>query len=439
MRVPDAVDGGGRSGWRRVLAGAAPLLLPLLPWLVLVSRLMVVDVWDETRALAAATAGAAGGPGALQWAPSGAGTVLVRPVPVLLFSSVVHVVGEPDVAWRVLRWVGAVLVMTGTVLLVQVVRRLSGADPWRDAMLVVLLLYSGGGFITAGWFANLFDACTLAVVAGGLLLLVRGRPRAAGVALGVAFFCKEVAVLALPVVVVLWAAGYVGRRQALQALAVGASGGVLYLLVRTAVVVPGSARDVHGLDPLSMLATLPRLADAWWWETSRVPAVGVGAVVLLLVLLLSRSRAAAAGVAALLVLSSVLYAGMLGPPDAPLLGAATFSGRLFLVPVALSLLLLALDGRRWALAVVLPTVLWGATVTYDHHLRLQRAYERVYRLAGGADGVVTVNAPSHPRPFLDRRHGVRLGPFPDAEWTLEPSGELRRRRIAGPPLSGAGS
>ncbi|HEY0155662.1 MAG TPA: hypothetical protein VGF28_00065 [Thermoanaerobaculia bacterium] len=409
-------------------------------WIVFAVRLMIADVWDETNGMLAFSAATPLG-GKLQFVLTQS-LGFWRPLPTLVVVGVLHFVADFDVSWRVLRCLNVALLLGALFVFLRALRVASGALPGpgptgetarvtRNTPLATIFtasfLFSSSAVITAGWYANVFDASALFLLAVGLSLLLRGRDLAAGVVLGVAFFCKESAALGLPFLFVVFAAGRITFRQALRAGIPATLLGALYFALRSKIVAFGGAGDVHGFDAALFVPTLVNLGESFWEQNLK--GFGLLGFLWLAVSLaaLRRPRLIAAAVV-FFVATAVVYWGMFNEyQNGVLIHHLDFIGRLYLVPATLMLFLLALERRTVAIAVLLIPIVFGGFVTWRDHARFQRMYKRLYRTAEQAPvKPVTVHYP--PKPLDDVVRGLKIGDLPDAAVTVDPkTGRLSYR------------
>jgi hypothetical protein len=408
------------SRWRAARYAALAL------WLVLVIRLMVADVWDETNGMLAF--GSASAMKTLGQKLAFALTQSVgfwRPLPTAFAAFVLHFVTNFAVAFRLMRCVNIALLLTAVALLLRALDTWAGRDERTRLIVTVAVLFSGSGIIVAGWFANIFDATALALLALGLLLQARGKHLEAGVVYGVAFFCKETTALILPFLVVLLAAGRIRFRDALRAGIPATLLGIIYFALRHKIVGPlGNPGDTHPFDPHVYGATVLGVLDTFWRQTLKANGPGVVGFLwtALSVAVLRRPRLIAAWLL-FLVGVSVIYWGMLNQyQHGILISHVNFNGRLYCIPVALAIFLLAIEHHRNALAILLIPIILGAAATYRDHLHFQRVYKRIYRTARGAQvKPLKVLLPTDPTKDLDDPvRGIRIGILPDANIRIEP-------------------
>lgn len=379
-------------------------------WIAFAIRLMIADVWDETNGMLAFSSASQSLAEKLRFVLTQS-LGFWRPLPTLLVTVILHFARDFDVSWRILRAINIVFVVLAAKLLVDAMR---ASGPARF-VLTIALLFSGSAIITAGWYANVFDASVLLLIALATFLLLRDRSVSAGLILGIAFFCKESAALALPFLLMLLAAGRITFRHALRAGIPAALLGALYFAIRSKIVPFGSTGDVHGFDAAQFVPTLLHLAESFWRQTLKGDGPGVFGFLFLALSIaaLLRPRVIAAAIAFFLA-TAVIYWGMFGIYQHDvLMHHLNFVGRLYLVPVSLMLFLLALERRTFVIAILLLPILFGAATTWRDHARFQQTYKRIYRTAREATQKPLLIL-YREKPLDDTVRGVKIGDFPDA-------------------------
>jgi hypothetical protein len=372
-------------------------------WALLMVRLMIADVWDETNGMlffcdpkhslhelfAFVLTQSLG-----FW----------RPIPTLLAASMMHFVPF-DLSWRVLRALNIALLLCAVALLVRTVEAWDGRDPFRDAA-----------------------ALTLTALA--LLLLSRNHFIVAGLVLGIGFFCKETTALALVFFLPLMAARRLRLRDAVVAGAPAALLGLAYFFLRGRIIAFGSAGDVHTFVAQQYWPSALGFLEGFWRQTMKTngPTV-IGLSAMLLSIAALRKPIVIGALIVFLLAGTVIYWGMFIEYQAGvLISHHNFVGRLFLLPVWLTLTLLALERRALVLIVLLIPILWGGITTYRDHARFQRAYRHIYSMARESPHKpLIVHFP--PKPLHDTVRRVEIGDFPNAPLALNPfSGRLQQRR-----------
>jgi hypothetical protein len=383
-------------------------------WVLFAIRLMIADVWDETNGMLAFSSAAMSFGAKLKFVLTQS-LGFWRPLPTLVVATVLHFIPDFDVSWRILRTINIALILTAVHLLLGAIE---GRGPLRFVM-AVALLFSGSAVIASGWYANIFDASALLLIAIAIRLLFRDRAVLAGVVLGVAFFCKETTALALPFLLMLFAAGRINFRQLLRAGIPASVLGAIYFAIRSKIVPFGATGDVHGFVPEQLLPTIVHLAESFWRQTLKGPGPGILGFLFLAMSLIAlwRPRLIAAAVA-FLAATVVIYWGMFGVwQDGELIHHLNFVGRLYLVPVALMLFALALERRTLVIAVLCIPIVFGGVTTWRDHARFQRMYKRLYRTASQAtQKPLVVHFPV--KPLDDTVRGVKIGDFPTATMSI---------------------
>ena len=422
MSEPDPYQ----TWWR-----AATVVLVFV-WLLAVGRWMVADVWDETNALVAF--------GSSTWTTGEAVRFVLtqsmgiwRPLPSALAVLVIRGVGDPERAWVVMRVLNVVLLISSLGLLVMAMNRWAGVSWRRTALFVLAFLYSAGALIVAGWFANLFDAWTLLLIALGVVLMSRERFVAAGIAFGISFYCKETAALSLPMLVLFAAAGYLNLRQALRAGVPAAALGAIYFLLRHRVIPFGSSADTHQFLAADFFPTIVGLSESFWRQTMWGEGPGILGFLWFAFSVAVMPGWRTRGAFLLLVLATaVIYWQMFSIyQNEVLIHYLMFVGRLYLIPVVMVLFVLAMK-REWALAVLAVPLLAGAIATYTRYERFQESYREIYRHAARSTArPVRIHFPM--KPLSDPVRGLEIGDLPDASLVLDPaSGRLLPRKPPAP-------
>jgi hypothetical protein len=381
-------------------------------WIVFAVRLMIADVWDETNGMLAFSSAAMTLGQKLEFVLTKS-LGFWRPLPTLLVTLVLHFVTDFDVSWRVLRLVNAALLLGALAVIVNALK----AAGMERFVITIAFLFSGSAVITAGWYANIFDASALLLLAIGLSLLLRGKDLAAGVVFGVAFFCKESAALVLPFLLVLLAAKRITFKQALRAGIPAALLGAVYFFIRSKIVPFGGEGDIHGFAPQYLVPTFVNLAESFW-EQSLKSRGFLGFLWLALSLAALKKPRLIAAALVFFSATAVIYWGMFNEyQNGVLVHHLDFIGRLYLVPVTLMLFLLALERRTLAMAVLLLPIVFGGIVTWRDHARFQRMYKRIYNTAmRGNVKPLTVQFPT--KPLEDTVRGVKIGDIPNASVTI---------------------
>ena len=387
-------------------------------WIVALIRLMIADVWDETNALVV-FGDEKLSIGAITEFVLTTSVSFWRPPPTFLAALVIRFT-EPEVAWRLLRAFNMLLILCSVAILSGVLTRWGGPSSRRTALFSTAVLYSGAGIICGGWFANIFDVTAMFLISIAVRLLSRERFIAAGVLIGAAFFFKETAAMALPFLLLLVAVGRITVRQALNSGIPAAGVGGLYFVLRSEVIPFGSAADTHQFLPTEFLPTVIGIMDAWWRQSMWGAGPGVAGMIFFVASVAAFRTWRARGAFLLFVLAAiVIYWGMFASwQNGVLIHHLTFLPRLLFIPATLSLFVLALDGRRWALPLLLLPILWGGVTTYRRYQGFQRSYKHIYKVARRTGTPLRIYYPW--KPLSDPARRIEIGDLPDARMKIDP-------------------
>jgi hypothetical protein len=415
----DAQNQHGALGYSAAMRKATVALV--IVWLLALGRLFIADVWDETNGLVVFKV-----PG--QTAVDIVKVILKtplpfwRPIPTIFAALVIHWT-PAEAAWRLLRIVNMLTILAALALLLRTLRAWDGPDHRRDALFTLAALFSGGAVIVAGWYANLFDAFVMLFLAVGLSLIQRGRFVAAGAVFGAAFFFKETAALALPLLLLLVAIDRIRFKDAVKTAVPTVILGALYFALRSLVVPFGSAADTHQFHLDKLIPTAVIFANTYWYESTwGAHWTILGFVWFAFSVAVMRGWRGRLAFLAFVFACVVMYLEMFGWQQ-ELMSHLMFIGRLYFIPVTLTLFVLALDRRWWALPVLAIPLLIGAVQTYAHYERFQRSYRNIYRHTAKPARIYYP-----PKPLHDPRRGIEIGDLPDATLKIDPvNGKLVRR------------
>ena len=383
-------------------------------WVLFAIRLMIADVWDETNGMLFFSSHATSLADKLQFVLTQS-LGFWRPLPSLFVATLLHFVTDFDSSWRVLRAINIAMLVAAVKLLLDAAA-VQGIERFATT---IAMLFSGSAIIVAGWYSNIFDASALLLIAVAITLLFRQRPIAAGVILGIAFFCKETAILGLPFLVMLFAARRITFRAFLRCAIPATLLGITYFVLRSQIIPLGSANDVHPFVAEQLPMTIRYLIESFWRQTMKAPSIAGFIFLIASVAALRRPRLIAATLA-FLAATVVIYWGMLDQyQNGTVIHYLNFVGRLYLVPATLMLFLLALERRTLIIAALCLPIVFGGYTTWRDHARFQRMYRRIYRVAARtADKPLTVHFAW--KPLDDSVRGIRIGDIPNATLTVNP-------------------
>lgn len=400
-------------------------------WLLALRPLMIVDVWDESNIFIILHTLSPSLPDRLVivWSQY---LGLYRP----LAATVLLLLDGLGFGTMGMRYFNALLLLVAFGMLSRILQVKLGRN-WRSAMgFSFAALCSAGALITSTWFANVFDACCLVLIALGTSLLARERFLAAGFLFGLAFFCKEIAILSIPLA--LWVMARIHRlsySSLLRCFVPLLLLAFVYFWMRQRLISIGTAGDIHQFATDAYWHSLLAMSSGFWWQTTGFDSGSLPGVIGLLVtfgsvLILSDWRDRVVYLT-LLLLTSLACWGMFFPKGGVLISSAHFIGRLFLIPGTLALFVIASGHSRvavwlpWLLAIPLSI---GAILTGSDHVHFQKTYVYIYDQAAiSTDGrFFTVNFGD--KELNDPMRRLRIGTFPEAEFQLSPKDGCLSRR-----------
>lgn len=392
-------------------------------WLWWIDQLMIADVWDETNGILLLTTEPLIGSSPLEalrifWLHE-LPLNIYRPLGSSLFFLLAQ---ATDGNFVILRYFNSLLLLAAIGLITSVLFTDRNVKPWRCLAFFTLGLFSASAAITAGWFANIFDASCLFLIALSLRLLVSNGLMASALCLSLAAFCKEAYVLAFPLFFFLIGQlQNVGWRQLILPVSLVLFSSLLYWFLRHSMVPIGSPEDLHGFAPeqyrsstLSFLGGfLSQSSKFSLWDISF--SLGLSALALCLISL--RNQAVVLAVGSMLVMCSVVYWGMFGYRATTLMGWEIFIGRLYLVPYLIFLFFLCKYGDWRVFPVLLCFNLWGSVTTVSDYRIFQQTYAEIYKLASETEGRLEIHFPG--KPLEDPKRNLSIGNYPDSELRID--------------------
>lgn len=401
-------------------------------WLIMISGLMVTDVWDETNALLLFASEPLASMNVFEAMPAVWLQQLQLDIYRPLGSSLALGLGKlSGGSFLFLRYFNALLMLCSVSLLARALVLRYEIDNGRAIAFFAILLFSASSLITATWFANIFDAACLFFLALAIRLYVSGRLAACGVSFALAVFCKESYVLALPLFAwMMWddlQEKDAGGAKAHIRLAVSMLGvSAVYWGLRHAFIPIGSEADIHGFDIdvyaasyASFIAGFPAQSSSFAHGGAMFWA-GIAAMIALVVL--TRSFGPKFTILAILGLCGPVYWGMFGYQGDNVMSHHNFVGRLYLIPFALTLFILFAQAPRPAILLIALFSVWGMGVTWRQHFEFQQTYAEIYRLAESTEGTLVVHYPE--KPLDDFRRDISIGDYPNAALRIDREGGL---------------
>ena len=341
-------------------------------WLLLIHSLMITDVWDETNAILILKSEPVASLGAMEAAVM----VWLQQLPLDVYrplgSSLFMVLGKLfDGDFVLLRYFNAGLLLAAAWLFYAALVKL-GCSRMRAVLFFTLSLFSSAALITAGWFANIFDATCLFFLALAIWAYVGRRTYLCCLALTLAIFSKEIYVVALPFLALLVYQDPRRNRRDVLTLALIITGfSLLYWLLRQAAIPLGSSADIHTFSPATFANSSLSFFAGAVFQFSKFSQYGplfwAGLAVLAGSLVAIRNYPALLTLAVILLLSTGVYWGMFSYQGEAVVTAHNFVGRLYLVPIVLFLFIACRYGHRTSLLALTVAGLVGFVITYIDH------------------------------------------------------------------------
>jgi hypothetical protein len=398
-------------------------LVLAIAWLILISNLMIADVWDETNALvilsaepvASASLFEAAKMFWLQELPLD----IYRPLGSTFFIVIAKLTNGSFVF---LRYVNAAFILAAAVLFSSVLHQ-QGAAKERALAFYAIFLFSSSALITAGWFANIFDASCLFFLALATKFYSSKNYLAYGVAMVLAIYCKEAYVLSIPF---FFLAIYQAKDTNIKAIASVSLAlitfSAIYWLARQSVSPLGSDADIHGFSTENFLLPSLSFLSGFWFQFSKfspssaIVMLGMAAVILSVAGL--KSMAGKITMMTIYLMSAVIYWGMFSFQGDSIVTAHNFVARLYLIPFVLGLYLICKEGTKPTILAVALLSIWGMGSTYRDYEVFQNSYLQLYKLSSESDEQVVVHYPE--KPLVDNSRNLLIGDFPNASIRLNP-------------------
>jgi hypothetical protein len=378
---------------------------------------MIADVWDETNFLLYfySTPHTFVEKIKFIWTSSELGNIY-RPLPISLAMLIIEPINNYELAWKVLRWTNVLLLLASLLFLLAALDKW-GIKNYQKLIFSIFFLYSSAAIITASWFANIFDVSTLFFISLGIFCISLQQYIIAALILSLSFFCKEISVLLIPFLLILVLNTKLDFRQFTRMSLIIFTIGGIYWYLRLSYIPLGSEQDIHGFSIIQLLPTLQAYFESFWWQTMKRDGISLlGFIWLLISLLALKGLINKIAFIILMMMSAIMYLGMFSYQSDVLMTHLNFVGRLYLVPMVLSLLMLIMWGRTSLFIILLIPVLWGAQQTYTDHSNFQAVYHQIYELAKNSSDKLTINYPE--KPLNDNFRQIEIGDYPQACFSI---------------------
>jgi len=294
----------------------------------------------------------------------------------------------------------------------------------------VIYFFSAGMMMSAQWFPTMFDILVLLFILLAYLLMIKGKGASAGFMLGIAWFSKEIALLGIILPFFLYATHRIQKKTMVASLSGFVVLGGTYWLIRTFLVPLGSSSDLHGFQFQYAVQSILTFLESFWFQSLLRPGPTVTGILLFLYSIFSLKTWRVRGIFLFMIFLCILsYWGMLGYNGSLLITPEQFSGRFFIVPFVLALILFSLHGRKWALVPLCVAILYSGMAANKKYQEFQRAYARIYIEASTSNDLFCVHFPM--KPLDDPSRNLKIGDYPSCPRYLDPkTGKLVDRKGA---------
>lgn len=397
-----------------------PILLSLIiiSWIYINYKLMIADVWDETNFLLYfySTPHTLIEKIKFVWTSSELGNIY-RPLPISLGILIIEPIHNYELAWKVLRWTNVLLLLASLLFLLVALHKWNIKN-YQKLIFSIFFLYSSATIISASWFANMFDVSTVFFISLGIFFISLQQYIIAALILSLSFFCKEISLLLIPFLLILVLNNKLDFRQLIRMSLIIFTIAGIYWYLRLSYIPLGSEQDVHGFSTIQLLPTLQAYFESFWWQTMKRDGISLlGFIWLLISLLALKGLINKIAFIILMMLPVIMYLGMFSYQNNVIMTHLNFVGRLYLVPMVLSLLMLILWGRMSLFLILLIPVLWGAQQTYTDHSNFQTVYQKIYELAKNSTDKITIHYSE--KPLNDHIRQIEIGDYPQACFSIE--------------------
>ena len=410
-----------------------------IAWLILVNSLMIADVWDETNALVILSAE----PVASASLFEAARMFWLQELPLDIYrplGSTFFIVFTKltNGSFIFLRYVNAAFILASAVLFSSVLNQQGQSNGQSNheskakaLTFYTIFLFSSSAVITAGWFANVFDASCLFFIALATKFYSAKNYLAYGISMVLAIYCKETYVLSIPF---FFLAIFQTRDTNVKAIALVSLSVItfsaIYWLARQSVSPLGSEADIHGFSAANFFAPNLSFLSGFWFQfskfTSSSPIIIVGVIAVIMSVVGLKSTAGKIALVSIYLMSAVIYWGMFSFQGNDIVTAHNFVARLYLIPFVLGLYLICKEGNKPAIVIIALLSTWGMGATYSDHKAFQSSYLELYELSRETDEQVVVHYPE--KPLVDSNRNLLIGDYPDAPISINPrTGEIERK------------
>jgi len=392
-----------------------------LVWLILISNLMIADVWDESNALVLLStdmidSASYGELFSIFWFHK-IPFDIYRP---LASSSVMILAKIFSGDFVAIRYSVSAVLLAAIFIFSEVLKRLQVEDK-KVCLFFIVVLFSSASLISGTWFANVFDVFCLFFLSLAAYFYISNRVIYFLLFTFAAAFSKEIYILIVPLLFFITLKFSIPIQRFGYFLIGFTIISAFYWSIRSAFIPFGSGEDIHGFSlsgalnsHLSFLAGFVFQSNKFeLWDS--VFLIGI----LGLVISITSMRNIVSRISAIfsLFLSMLAYWGMFGFQAGEVISAHNFIGRLYLIPFSLIIFIMVTDSNLRAVIALLLLSSVSLGYTFYDHRNFQKTYLEIYELAATSDSEIKIFYKE--KNLSDSIRKVEIGSHSDAEFRID--------------------
>lgn len=398
-----------------------PYVVASMLWLLFLSFTMVADVWDETNALVILNSEPV-----LSMNYLGViRTIWLAELPLDIYrpvgSSIFLVLGKMlDGNFIALRYFNAILVLASALILSSCMK-VEQSESSRRVVFFVLMIFSSSAYMTASWFANVFDASCLFFFSVAYKAYTSRWYSVCVISSAFSIFSKEAYVLFIPfLLLTIYSDKERSKYGVLAIILAIVSFSLIYWSIRQQVVAFGSGSDIHSFELSAFVESALSFLAGFLYQFSKFQVAdfvfGAGIVSLAICLISLKSNLNRLATIFILAMSVVIYWGMFGYQGSNIVTSHNFVGRLYLIPYAIVLYLFCADSNRYCITLIALFSVVGLVNTYSDHLKFQETYDEIYSLAAESNEPLKIYYPE--KALQDTQRNIFVGNLRDADYRI---------------------
>jgi hypothetical protein len=380
------------------------------------NTLMIADVWDETNIIIKLQSKPFVDFSLFQminwiWLDN---SILYRP----LALSVLVIIDELNgLDFIYLRYFNLVLLISSMFFLARTLVNFFQISLLRVVFFFTLSLYSSSFLITAGWFANIFDALCLFFISMGILLMSEKKYLLSSILIGLSFYCKEISILIIPMIGFFLYNKTVSVKKMIVPLIIIVLFNGLYWYLRQRVIPLGSPNDIHGFTLDTFFPSFFIFLNSFWWQHTKYSSnsfeAWLGLIVFILSIISIKGYINKLLASFIVILSALAYWGMFAYQEQVIMNWNNFSGRLYLIPSVMVLYIISTKSNRFIFLLLAIMIPLGTIKTYVSHFKFQKVYSDIYDLARRQNEPLVIHYPE--KSLSDPFRNIYLGNYQNSD------------------------